>query len=143
MIVTNVKQAILIQFNLDNSVLPPIKEEDVNWLVPEIWLQGDCNTRIVMQASTLSDNYGGSVVLYYNRRRVDLDLHGVKIPGRATDYTRNYQIYAALRDQLGVPVHDVEYPDQPFSGDVFNLVVTPVSMAYLPGFDITLEFQYT
>lgn len=140
MLITNVKRAVLNQFNLSNNIVPQVNVDDVNFLVPEIWLQGECNTRVAVQAATSSVNFAGGVTLNYNRRRADLDLRGVKIPGRATDYTRTYQIYAVLREKLGVPVVDTEYLDQPFNGTVFNLVITPVSLAYLPGFNITLPF---
>lgn len=143
MLVTNVKRALLNQFNQLNNIVPPIQETDVDWLVPEIWLQGDCNTRVGIQGSVLSANYGGAATLYFNRRNASLDLRGVKIPGRATDYTTTFEIYTALREQLGVPVMNSEFLDKPFTGTSFNLVITPVSMAYLPGLDINLPFQYS
>lgn len=140
MLITNVKRALLNQFNIDNNISPPVGLNDVDWLSPEIWLQGDCNTRVGIQGAVLSENYSGGVTLYYNRRSATADLRGVKIPGKASDYTRTYQIYKVLREQLGIPVWESEYLDQPFTGDTFTLSVTTISMGYLPGLDITLPF---
>lgn len=141
MIVTNVKRSLLNQFNLANNIVPAVMLEDIDWLSPEIWLQGQCNSRVTIKASVNSNEFSGQETLFFNRRKVNEDLQHVKIPGKATDYTRTYQILTVLREQLGIPVQNEEYLDRPFSGSVFTLDVTTISMAYLPGSSVTLEFE--
>lgn len=141
MITTNVKQALLNQFNSDNRVQPPIQLEDVNFLTPEIWLQGECNSRVVIQGAASSNDFGGSETIYFYRRRIEQDLLGVKVPGKPSDYTRYFGVLKVLREKLGIPLMESEYLDKAFSGNVFKIDVTTVSMAYLPGGSITLEFE--
>lgn len=141
MIVTNVKRVLLNAFNIANHITPAVQMDDIDWLTPEVWLQGSCNSRVTIQTSAAATEYNGSETLYFNRRKAEEDLRGVKIPGKATDYTRVYQILTAMREILGIPVQNNEYLDQPFSGNTFTLNVTTISMAYLPGSSITLEFE--
>lgn len=141
MIVTNVKQALLNHFNVDNRIHPPVQLTDVDFLVPEIWLQGQCNSRVVIQGSAASNEFGGAQTLFFNRRRIEEDLEGVKIPGKPSDYTRFYQVLKVLRDKLGIPVQDAEYLDRAVSGPTVKIDVTVTSMAYMPGSSITLEYE--
>lgn len=141
--VTNVKRALLNQFSLQNQIEPPVRPEDVDFLVPEIWLQNGCNSRVVIQASAASNNFAGNRTLYFNRRRIEEDLLGVKIPGKRTDYTRFYQVLSVLRDKLGVPLQNEEFLDRAISGTTVQINVTTTSMAYIPGSSITLEYEET
>ena len=140
MLVTNVKRALLSHFNEKNRINPPVKMEDVDFLVPEIWLQGDCNSRVGIRGAVLSTEFGGDRTLYFNRRRIEEDLLGVRIPGKPSDYSRRYQIFKVLREQLGIPLQDSEYLDAAHTGNSFTINVTTTSMAYMPGSSVTLEF---
>jgi hypothetical protein len=141
MLVTNVKRALLSQFNAQNQINPPVKMEDVDFLVPEIWLQGECNSRVGIRGALLSNEFGGDQTLYFNRRRIEQDLLGVRIPGKPSDYSRRYQVFKVLREQLGVPLMDSEFLDAPHTGNSFTINVTTTSMAYMPGSSVTLEFM--
>lgn len=141
MITTNVKQALLNQFNVDNHIGPPIQMDDVDFLVPEIWLQGLCNSRVKIQGSATSNDFGGQDTIYFIRRRIEADLLDVKVPGKPSDYRRYYDVLRVLRDKLGLPLHESEYLDKAFAGSVFKIDVTTVSMAYMPGGSITLQFE--
>lgn len=141
MIVTNVKQALLNQFNLQNRIAPAVFLKDVDFLTPEIWLQGECNSRVVIQAATNNNDFGGQQTLYFNRRRIEDDLREVKVPGKPGDYTRYHQVLNVLRERLGVPVWESEYLDKAQSGSTFTINVTTVSMAYMPGSSVTLQFE--
>lgn len=141
MIVSNVKQALLNQFNLQNRISPPVLLPDVDFLVPEIWLQGECNSRVVIQGSSASNEFGGQQTLYFKRRRIEDDLRGVKIPGSPSDYTRLYQVFKVLREKMGIPLQDSEFLDRGVAGPTLKIDVTTVSMAYLPGSSITLEYE--
>lgn len=143
MVITNIKQALLNGFNQQNKVKPPVQLTDVNWSSPEIFLQGQCNSRINIVAKTTSDNFEGSRTIYYTRRRISDDLKGIKIPGKSSDYTRFYEVLAVLRTKLGVPVFENEYLDRPISGPTVNIATTPVCLAYLPADQITLEYTET
>jgi hypothetical protein len=141
MITTNVKQSLLNQFNLANRISPPIQMTDVNFLTPEIWLQGLCNSRVVIQAAATSNEFAGQETLYFIRRRIEEDLVDVKVPGKPSDYRRYYDVLKVLREKLGLPLQESEYLDKAFSANVFQIDVTTVSMAYLPGGSITLQFE--
>lgn len=141
MLVTDVKRVLLNQYSVQNRINPPIELKDVDFLVPEIWLQGQCNSRVKIQGSSASVNFGGQQTLYFNRRRIEDDLEGVKVPGKASDYTRLYQVLKVLRERLGVPVQDAEYLDRAISGNSVTLTATTTSMAYIPGSTITLSYE--
>jgi hypothetical protein len=141
MITTNVKQSLLNQFNIDNHVSPPIQMTDVDFLTPEIWLQGECNSRVKIQGSASSNDFGGQETIYFIRRRIEADLLDVKVPGKPTDYSRYFDVLRVLREKLGLPLQESEYLDKAFAGTVFKIDVTTVSMAYLPGGSITLQFE--
>ena len=141
MITTNVKQALLNQFNSDNRISPPVRMSDIDFLVPEIWLQGICNSRVKIQGSASSNDFGGQDTIFYIRRRIEADLLDVKVPGKPSDYRRYYDVLRVLREKLGIPLYESEYLDKAFSGSTFKIDVTPVSMAYLPGGSITLQFE--
>lgn len=141
MITTNVKQSLLNQFNLENRISPPVQLTDVDFLVPEIWLQGACNSRVVIQGSVASDEFGGQETIFFVRRRIEADLLDVKVPGKPSDYRRYFDVLRVLREKLGLPLQESEYLDKAFAGPVFKIDVTTVSMAYLPGGSVTLQFE--
>ena len=141
MITTNVKQALLNHFNVANRISPPVQMKDVDFLTPEIWLQGINNSRVKIQGAALSNDFGGQETLYYIRRRIEADLLDVKVPGKSTDYHRYHDVLRVLREKLGLPLYESEYLDKAFSASVFKIDVTTVSMAYMPGGSITLQFE--
>lgn len=140
MVITNVKQAILTAFNIANKVKPAVTLNDVNWSAPEVWLQGACNSRVNIVSKVGSDNFGGTQTVYFTRRRIEDDLKEVKIPGKASDYTRLFQVLAVLREQLGIPLMESEFADRAISGSTVTISTTPICMAYLPAGVITLEY---
>lgn len=140
MVITNVKQALLTKFNTDNKVKPAISLADVNWTTPEIWIQGQCNSRVNIVASANSENFGGVQTIYFNRRQIADDLKEVKIPGKSNDYTRLHEVLTVLREQLGVPVMNNEFLDKAISGETVTLNTTTSCMAYLPAGVVTLEY---
>jgi len=143
MLVVNVKQSLLTEFNRSNKVKPAIQPSDVNFSVPEVWLQGKCNTRINITAKVDNESFGGSQTLYYVRRRLSEDLRGIKVPGKSSDYTRFYEVLKVLREQMGVPLQESEFLDRAISGSTVNIATTPSCLAYLPSDQITLEYTET
>lgn len=141
MLTVDVKQSLLIEFNKLNKTKPPVTVDDVFFGVPEVWLQGECNSRIKIVARSNSDNYGGEQTVYFIRRRISQDLMGIKIPGKASDYSRLYDVLAVLRDTMGVPLQDREFADRAISGTTVNIATTPSCLAYLPADQITLEYS--
>lgn len=141
MLVTDVKRALLSKYSSDNRINPPVKVSDVNFLVPEIWLQNQCNSRVVIQAAAASNSFSGQQTLYFNRRSIAADLSNVKIPGKPSDYTRLYQVLKVLRERLGVPVQDTEFLDRAINGTTLTIDTPVTSMAYLPGSSVTLSYE--
>lgn len=143
MLIVNVKQALLTAFNLQNKVKPPVSMNDINWSTPEVFIQGQCNTRIRMVARSSSNSFGGEQTLYYVRRRLSEELRGIKVPGKSSDYARFYDVLAVLRDTMGVPVFDNEFLDRTITGPTVTITTTVSSVAYLPADQITLEYAET
>lgn len=143
MLVVNVKQSLLTQFNQLNKVKPALQPDDVNFSVPEIWLQGRCNSRINIVAKASSEAFGGTQTLYYIRRRLSEDLRGIKVPGKSSDYKRFYEVLRVLRETMGVPLYENEFLDRNISGSTVNIATTPACIAYLPSDQITLEYSET
>lgn len=144
MLVNNVKETLLVKFNKDNAIFPYLTMEDVTWTNIEIWLQGQCNSRVTITAIGNSVNFSGSKVLNFNRRDIAVDLKGLKIPGKRKDYTTLYQIITALHDKCGVPLVTSEFINLglPASGPI-TIQPTTTCMAYMPTTSIALEFAET
>lgn len=140
MVTVDVKQSLLIEFNRLNKVKPVVAVADINFGTPEVFLQGQCNSRIKLVAKTDAENFGGSQTVYYIRRRMSDDLRLIKIPGKSTDYTRLYEVLKVLREKLGVPLYDNEFLDRAITGSTLNIATTPSCIAYLPADQITLEY---
>lgn len=143
MITVNVKQSLLNAFNKQNKVNPPIRLDDINWTAPEIFLQGQCNTRITMVAKDNSTDFSGAQTLYYKRRWIGDDLKDIKIPGKSSDYTRLYEILSVLRNKMGVPLYENEFLDRAISGDTVTIITTTICSAYLPADQIILGYSET
>ncbi len=143
MLTVNVNQSIISSFNQANKVKPALQLDDITFSVPEVWLQGECNSRVTIIAKPNNNNFEGEQTLYFIRRRLSEDLRGIKIPGKAADYTRFYEVLKVLREHLGVPLQESEFLDREISGPTLNIVTTPACMAFLPSDQITLEYSET
>lgn len=143
MLVVNVKQSLLTEFNRLNKVKPAVQPDDVNFSTPEVWLQGQCNSRVNIVAKADNESFGGVQTLYFIRRRLSQDLRGIKVPGKSSDYARFYDVLRVLREQMGVPLQESEFLDRAISGPTVNIATTPSCMAYLPSDQITLEYTET
>lgn len=138
--ITNVKQALLNDYNKANNIKPAVTLNDVQWDNIEIWLQGDCNSRVTIRALPTSTKFTNSQVLYFNRRPIEKDLFGIKIPGKPSEYNTNRDVLRVLKNTLGVPVEADEFIEQNISGDTVLLVPSARCMAYLPNSSVVLEF---
>lgn len=140
MLTVNVRQSILLEFNRLNKPKPPVTVDDVNFAAPEVWIQGECNSRVRVVAKATSNAYGGQQTVYYTRRRLSDELKGIKIPGKSTDYKRLYEVLAVLRDKMGLPLLDSEFVDRGISGATVTIETTIASLGYLPSDSITLDY---
>lgn len=141
--ISNVKQALLNAYNEANKIQPPVTLADVTWSNPEVWLQGDTNSRVTITALPGSVNYSGTQTFYFNRRHIADDLKEVKIPGKAGDYTRFFQVLKVLREVLGVPLQDSEFIDRSIAASTVKIDTTVACMGFLPAGTITLEYAET
>ncbi len=143
MVISNVKQALLNAFNEANKISPPVVLTDVAWGNPEVWLQGDTNSRVTITGVPSSENYSGTQTLLFNRRHIAEDLKEFKIPGKPSNYTRLYQVLKVLREVLGVPLQDSEFIDRAIAGSTVTIDTTVACMGFLPAGTITLEYAET
>lgn len=144
MLVNNIKQTLLSNFNKTNKITPALTMTDIVWLNIEIWLQNQCNSRVTIASIANSVNFSGTRTLYFSRRDIASDLRGQKIPGKRSDYTTLHSVIKALHDKCGIPLSTDEFVDKPLpaSGPI-TIQPTTVSMAYLPTTSIALPFAET
>lgn len=141
MLVNNIKEALLVGFNRANKLQPYLTMEDVTWLNVEIFIQDDCNSRTTIVAKSASINFTGTKVINFSRRDIAVDLMGLKIPGKRSDYTGLKSVIKALHDKCGVPLSTDEFIDAalPATGPI-TIQPTTICMAYLPTTSIALQF---
>lgn len=140
LVTTNAKSALLKHFNVSNRIHPNVELSDVTWGPPEIWLQGECNSRIEIRAAAASNGFAGTETIYFKRRRIEDDLRGVRIPGKPDDYVRFFDVLKVLREKMGIPLLNDEFLDRNLVGSTVKIDVTAVSMAYIPGGSVTLTY---
>lgn len=144
MLVNNVKEALLVKFNKENKIYPYATIADITWTDIEIWLQGNCNSRVTLVANAGSVNFTGRKTINFNRRDIAKDLKGLKIPGKRSNYTTLHSVINVLHDKCGVPLRTTEFLDTalPASGPI-TIQPTTICMAYMPTTSIALEFAET
>lgn len=142
MLVNNIKVALLKAYNKTNRMAPALTMADVLWVNVEIWIQGDCNSRVNIVAANNSVNFSGTETIYFNRRKISDDLKGLKIPGRRTDYTGLKSVIKVLRDKCGVPLDPADFLDAaiPATGKL-TIQPTTICMAYFPTDSVALDFE--
>lgn len=144
MLTNDIKDELLMRFNRDNALQPYVTQADVIWTDVEIWLQGECNSRATITANANSFNFKGSHTLYFNRRSIEKDLKGLKIPGKRSNYTGLHGIINVLHDKCGVPLKVEEFLNLslPATGPI-TIQPTTICMAYMPTTSVQLEFAET
>lgn len=141
MLVNNIKAALVANFNRANKLKPSLALDEVIWLNNEIWLQGECNSRVTILANANSYNYENRRTIYYVRRDIAVDLKGIKIPGKRSDYNGLKSVIRALHDKCGVPLDETTFVEEalPATGPV-TIKPTTQCMAYLPTGTVKLDF---
>lgn len=98
------RQSLVAEFNRLNRLPQPLSVDDLTFGTPIVFLQGLCNSQIQITGRPTSINYKGTKTLYYNRRRLDDLLFGLKVPGRAVDYPNTRDVAAKLQEIYGLPI---------------------------------------
>lgn len=98
------RQSLITAFNKANAFKEPLQLADVTFGTPVVFLQNLCNSRVLINAKGTSVNFKGSKYVFYNRRRLDDMLRGLKVPGRAADYPTTRDVAAKLQAVYGVPI---------------------------------------
>jgi hypothetical protein len=97
------RQSLAAEFNRLNKLPAPLSADDLTFGTPVVFLQGLCNTQIQITAKSTSINFKGTETVYYNRRRLDELLMGLKVPGKAADYPSTREVAAKMQAVYGVP----------------------------------------
>lgn len=98
------RQSLATEFNRLNKLPYPLSADDLMFGTPIVFLQGLCNTQIQLTVKPTSINYKGTKTVFYNRRRLDDLLFGLKVPGRAADYPTTREVVAKLQSFYGLPI---------------------------------------
>lgn len=144
MLINDIKSALLINFNRTNRLKPYLALKDTTWLNIEVWIQGECNSRATVVANDTGNDFTGRKTIYFNRRSIAVDLEGLKIPGKRSDYNGFRSVITALRDKCGVPLNPLDFLEValPATGPI-TIQPTIVCMAYLPSTNIQMDFAET
>lgn len=105
--------------------------EDVTFGAPELFLQGNCNSRVRITAKDTSVVALGTAVIHYNRQRIDTFLKGVRVPGKSSDYASSQDVIQALADLYGFPLDPNDF--------VFSAIV-PGQTAYIQPLNTCIGF---
>lgn len=142
MYLRDTKERLLTEFSALHGIVPPIQVTDVDFVNAGVWLQNQCNARVTIQAKTTSTRIKGSIVINYNRYRVDDALKDVKLVGKPGDYADTTAVLKMLHDVYGI----VAYPED-FFYSIINPAATAVTLTprinalgWLPPYPVTLRF---
>lgn len=142
LVIESPERALIRAINTINRPNPPLLVEDVEFGLPEVFLTGDTNSRVVLTMVN-TRNYTGSDTHYYNRLRVADYFVGLVIPGKASDYSDIKEAVSAMYNHYHLPL----YPDDIVNRDI-NPVATQVtiqprndSLMFIPSLSTTIQFS--
>lgn len=141
MLVKDIKARLLADFCIIKKIEPALKLTDVTWGEPEIWIEGDCNTRITITVKESNLNHKGSVTLYYKRQSIVDVLHGILIPGKQSDYNGLYDIIDILNTRVGIPIDRSEFFNTPINSDLVTLRPAAGAIAFIPSISTEIGFS--
>lgn len=128
---TSINASLLRAVNLANPELQyTLQLEDVRFSNPELYLQGACNSRIQIIARDGNVRFKNAGYVFYNRRRLDRFLTGIRVPGKPSDYNFTTEVVEALRDQYRLPL----LPDEFITGGISSTVVSLQPLNHCVGF---------
>lgn len=136
------KQALLRAINQNNSLQPPLKVSDVEFDTPEIWIQGNTNTRVRI---TMVDprNYHGSDWHYYPRVRIYDYFAGWSVPGSPGDYPDIRSAVVAMYTKYHLPLDpdDIVNGALSPSAQVVTLQGRNTNLMFVPNLTVQLPFE--
>lgn len=142
MLVRDVKSALVRAFNLKNKPKVPLQVSDVDFVNVQLELYNACNAKVTLQAKASSVNFQGSVVVRYNRGRLDQWCRNMVVPGKRSDYATNHAVITKLRQVYGLPLStdDVAQAAIPATG---NIRLTPKvdALGWLFTYSADLPFE--
>lgn len=141
MLVKDIKARLLADFCVIKKIEPVLKLTDVIWGEPEIWIEGDCNTRITITVKESNLNHKGSLTLYYKRHSIADVLHGILIPGEYSDYNGLYDVIDVLNNKVGIPIDRREFFNTPITSDLITLRPTVGALAFIPSVSTEIGFS--
>lgn len=143
MFIYDPREKMLNEFSKLHGINPPVQLSDVRFTQAGVWLQGACNARVTVTASTESDNFKGKVVMYYNRYRGDQELKDIRLGAQLGAYANTYEVLAMLRKVYGLPMLESDFflTDISPTATSVSLVPRADAVVWLPPNPIVLQFD--
>ncbi len=139
--IESAKDALVRAMNGANGLNPPLMVDDVTLGSPEVWIQGDTNTRISVTAD--SEFYTGSDTFYYNRLRIYDFFAGHSIPGVAADYPNVLAAITAFYNKFQLPHDPNELVNSAISPGATTITLQgrSSSLMFVPNLQVILPFS--
>lgn len=136
------KERLLTEFSALHGINPAIQLTDVDFINAGVWLQGQCNARVTIQAKTTSNRFKGSLPIFYNRYRIDEALKDVKLVGKPGDYANTTAVLKMLREVYGIVAYEEDFFFNTMSSGATSVTLTPRlnAIGWLPPYSVTLHF---
>lgn len=136
------KERLLNEFSQLHGIYPAIQVEDVTFTSPNVWLQNGCNARVTITAKPTSTKVKGSVVIYYNRFRVDDALCNIVLPGKPGDYSTTHDVVKMLREIYQIPAYEEDFFLVNILATATTITLTPRidALGWLPPHPVNLVF---
>lgn len=143
MLVANLKAKLLKEFILRNQISEIIDLADVEFVDTTMDLRASTNSATTLRCLPSCPNFKGSKRLYYNRYSIAVMLKGMRIPGKASDYPRVWDLIDTLNEVYGLPLYREDFADIPIRPDVnaFDFRPRTTSVTFIPLTNIVLEFM--
>ena len=136
------ERALIRMINGLNQLNPPLTPEEVEFGLPEVYLQGDTNSRVTL---TMVDtrNYSGSDVHYYNRVRIADYFAGWQIPGQPGDYPNVKAAVIAMYTRYHLPLDPDDLVNASLSAAATQVTLQPRndSLMFIPNLSVSLPYS--
>jgi len=138
----DVKSSLLRALNQAHPELRfDLQPDDVSFGKPELFLQNLCNSRIKITALDSSIHFKNQGQFFYNRRRLDQYLKGIRVPGKPSDYSNTQQVVQALVDQYHLPLVPLEFTFASITGSTVELKPLDTCVGFFTNFTASLKFM--
>lgn len=134
--------ALVRAINLTNRLIRPLALTDIEFGLPETFIQGETNTRILITVVN-GHHYTGSDTHYYNRLRIYDYFAGWVLPGNAADYPDVRALMTAMYTRYQLPLDPDDIVNAPILPTATSVVLRArnTSLMFVPNLTVSLPFS--